>query len=118
MRRIPKQRVAEAPAVLSAQSLRRFSWPPGASLADFIFTMIVVFQGWASPPSEDEIHGDDRMRQLREIGPKEAWAGTLRSANLGNRPDAEAPTFELLQLDDAVRSVRTLTTTLTTNCKR
>ena len=88
---------------------------PGASLADFILTIIVVFQGWGSPPSEDEIHGDDRMRQLRDIGPKEAWAGTLSAANLGNRPDADAPTFELLQLDDAVRSVRTLTLTLTLN---
>ena len=72
-------------------------------LSDFIFTIIVVFQGWGSPPSEDEIHGDDRTRQLRDIGPKEAWAGTLSAAKLG-RPDADAPTFELLQLD-AVRAL-------------
>ena len=78
---------------------------PGASLADFLFTIYVVFQGWGSPPSEDEIYGEDRMRQLRAIGPKEAWVGTLSAANLGNRPDSEAPTFGLLQLDDAVCTV-------------
>ena len=118
MQQVEQLRTAIMQAPMPPPSPPPLSVPPpspGASLADFILTIIVVFQGWGSPPSEDEIHGDDRMRQLRDIGPKEAWAGTLSAANLGNRPDAEAPTFELLQLDDAVRSVRTLTLTLTTN---
>ena len=84
---------------------------PGASLADFIFTIHVVFQDWGSPPSEDELYGEDKMRQLRAIGTKEAWVGTLSAANMGNRPDSEAPCFGLLQLDDAVCTVSVYVTT-------
>jgi hypothetical protein len=69
---------------------------PGASLEDFTFTLEARFERWSSSPSESA------LLDLEETGHYQAWSGTLGEANLGDRPDTEAPALGLLEVDSAM----------------